>query len=139
MPDVFTRYTIRFGIGWNAPVPHSVCLRPFLLPSILHVTWLSSKVDPSLPAYKPSLPLSGGALGMPRCYKVTTLSISDTVLQTFLKMKVKSSSSMYKSHLEITLKYHIQVCKEKANVILITSEFIQLLKSQDTSPGLNFF
>lgn len=54
-------------------------------------------------------------------------------------MKVKSSSSMYKSHLEITLKYHIQVCKEKANVILITSEFIQLLKSQDTSPGLNFF
>lgn len=46
---------------------------------------------------------------------------------------------MYKSHLEITLKYHIQVCKEKANVILMTSEFIQLLKSQDTSPGLNFF
>lgn len=65
MPDVFTRYTIRFGIGWNAPVPHSVCLHPFLLPSILHVTWLSSKVGPSLPAYKPSLPLSGGALGMP--------------------------------------------------------------------------
>lgn len=22
--DVFTRFTIRFGIGWNAPVPHSV-------------------------------------------------------------------------------------------------------------------
>lgn len=51
---------------------------------------------------------------------------------------IKSSSLTYKSHLEITLKYHIQVCKEKVNVIFDEFWIHSTAKSQDTSPGLNF-
>lgn len=124
----FTRCPIKFGVSWDAPVLHSMFLCSSLLPSILHVTSLSQHAGPGLPAHNlPCLYLEMRA-ACRFCYRLITLSIYDTILQTFLKTNGWLSLHLWhKSHLEITLKYHIQVCKEKVNVILMNSEFIQLL------------
>lgn len=83
----FTRCTIRFGVSWNALALHSMCLCSLLLPSILHVTLLSQQAGPRLPAHSlPCLYLEVHS-ACHFCYRITTLSIYDTILQTFLKMK----------------------------------------------------
>lgn len=131
-----TGCTIRFGVSWTTPACTQVCLRSFLLPSMLHVTSFS----PASGSW-PSLPLGAGALHMPLLlqnnytvnlwHNITNISKDERL--------IKSSSLAYKSHLEITLKYHIQVRKEKANVILMNSEFIQLLNHRIRVLGWTFF
>lgn len=111
---------------------------PSLFPSTQH-----APCDFPIPASGswPSLPLGAGALHMPLMlqnnytvnlwHNITNISKDERL--------IKSSSLAYKSHLEITLKYHIQVHKEKANVILMNSEFIQLLNHRIRVLGWTFF
>lgn len=61
------------------------------------------------------------------CYRETRVSLSYITDIIKDRSLIKSVSLIHKSHLEITLTYHIQVRKEKANVILMNSEFIQPL------------
>lgn len=116
--------------AWMFPPGTAMCL---FFPSTQHTPWrlaiTASGSQTSLHTNFPSL--CEGVL--------TTLPIHHTILQTFLKKKVwLSLHPWYKSHLEITLRYHMQVCKEKANVILMNSEFIQLLNHRIQVLGWTF-
>lgn len=99
--------------------------------------WVPASLHTSLPSL-PSLYMEV-CLECHFCYRITMLSVYDTILQMFLKIKSWLSLHLWHiSHLEITLKYHIRMCKEKANVTLMNSEFIQLLNHRMRVLGWTF-